>query len=344
MNRKKINSIISLGTIIVLLTLSCSLPNNEEHEETTTRSPATSEATQAFGESFRSSPTVTPHHPTNTVTLPDSNLSSFTPTATSTQTPTHTPTSTPILTPTSTSTTTWPPLPTLPSVEAEALITDLMENNGGCQLPCWWGLEPGMTHGADAARFLNTFSKTVGSIEDGVGGYQVTFIYEEQELNFSFHVKDSLINDFGIPPEVTVFGYQLHQLLSKNGQPDEVWLIVQPTPEDLWFYMLIHYTQRGILAFFDGPAQGFGALGNDGEYIPLFNRICPIGIAPHLDLWIPGKIITPRGKNNILGTWVFDSELKPIQDVTEMSLEDFYQTFKDADEATCFDSPAQVWP
>lgn len=70
-------------------------------------------------------------------------LPTFTPEATQTVTATIMPSPTRTLTPTATPTIT--PLPTLSIVEEGNLLSMLMANNGGCELPCWWGVVPGET-------------------------------------------------------------------------------------------------------------------------------------------------------------------------------------------------------
>ena len=61
----------------------------------------------------------------------------------------------PTFTPTSVSTLT--PLPTLSQRDAHDLIQALLQNNGGCRLPCWWGITPGQTDWNTARQFLDTF-------------------------------------------------------------------------------------------------------------------------------------------------------------------------------------------
>jgi hypothetical protein len=40
---------------------------------------------------------------------------------------------------------TWTPLPAVPPATADAIVEDLLKNNAGCRLPCWWGVVPGET-------------------------------------------------------------------------------------------------------------------------------------------------------------------------------------------------------
>jgi hypothetical protein len=84
------------------------------------------------------------------------------PTLTTTQSPIPT-TALPISTITLTSepTLTWTPLPTLSPGEADVLVMDLLENNAGCQLPCWWGIWPGETTWDEAKYYLETFASKI---------------------------------------------------------------------------------------------------------------------------------------------------------------------------------------
>ncbi len=38
-----------------------------------------------------------------------------------------------------------PSVTTLPTGEAQKMVQELLENNAGCRLPCWWGIVPGKT-------------------------------------------------------------------------------------------------------------------------------------------------------------------------------------------------------
>ena len=50
------------------------------------------------------------------------------------------------------------PLPTLPPTEAEAMILDLLQDNGGCLFPCWWGLTPAKTSTQTLKSLLEKFT------------------------------------------------------------------------------------------------------------------------------------------------------------------------------------------
>ena len=79
---------------------------------------------------YPSSSTTTPS------TIPLTSTLEIEKTATATQRPTWTLSPTPILW------VDWTPLPDLTIDEARENLRNLLETNGGCDLPCWWGITP----------------------------------------------------------------------------------------------------------------------------------------------------------------------------------------------------------
>lgn len=49
------------------------------------------------------------------------------------------------------------PVPTLTDNEENELLLSLMLSNGGCELPCWWGIEPGVTTEQDAWGLIQSY-------------------------------------------------------------------------------------------------------------------------------------------------------------------------------------------
>src|SRR5688572_13990138 len=52
--------------------------------------------------------------------------------------------------------------PTMTTDEAKRLVRDLLENNAGCKLPCWWGITPGKTTWSEARQILEKASRHIG--------------------------------------------------------------------------------------------------------------------------------------------------------------------------------------
>lgn len=85
---------------------------------------------------------------------------------------------------TSSATSTTTPLPTLTKEDSQKMILDLINNNGGCRLPCWWGIIPGKTRWSEAETFLNHLGLNThgGRIVDG------ELYHEVQAIDFINHV------------------------------------------------------------------------------------------------------------------------------------------------------------
>ena len=108
-------------------------------------------------------PTILPGTSTRTPvsTLPPSPTHTLTPTATFTIAPTHTPT--PSSTPTA--------IPTLSIEDAHARLLELLADNGGCRLPCLWGIMPGETTYQEGQVLLAPFAgiSNFTAFKSGIG-------------------------------------------------------------------------------------------------------------------------------------------------------------------------------
>jgi hypothetical protein len=279
---------------------------------------------------------------TNTPEITISPKSSISPT----ESPYPTSTLTPTLIP---SMTALPILPTLSPSEAEALIKDLLVNNAGCKLSCWWGIVPGKTAWNVADQFLSTFSTIEGPAIQPRGSityeaYSAHFNISAENYIISLINANDIVDNIGLSPDVTIFGHQLNSLLTNNGQPEEVWVAPMPdTPGGSWYYLVISYPAQGIMARYGGSATPSITLNSNGEAIINSLQICPIGVGPELWLVPPNTLKGVKG-NSALGGTAFTDLLIPIQQATGMSVEEFYKTFRTGDNSTCFDTPSESWP
>lgn len=157
------------------------------------------------------------------------------------------------------SATTTPTLvPTLSASGAEALVVGLLETNGGCTLPCWWGFTPEGSW-RDMRTFLASFATSVEQFplpdQPGVDDYAFRFAVPEQvwpqDLLQIYHVRgDSLEIALLVNGEAPA--YKVDEFLRRNGPPDEI--RVRTFPEAfvrdgmLPFTLVFEYRSRGFLA------------------------------------------------------------------------------------------------
>ena len=251
----------------------------------------------------------------------------------------HSATSTPrpsaTSTPTSTATSLPPsltPLPVLPSEQANSLVWELLVNNAGCELPCYWGITPGETAWQNANQFFASFTDRIDQgptktyVINGANysetGYQVnkTIPDYSDPVSSSYMVTNGIVEKIYVFPIATELRYQLHQVLMKFGMPDEVlaWLLEDTPSGKPWFQFFLFYKDRGITAVYDGPAQ------YDGNVL----QVCPEAVGPKLIL------IPPRSKDvygmDGMERDAYDAPFRipSLNDLPGKSIESFYETMK----------------
>jgi hypothetical protein len=139
-----------------------------------------------------------PEKPVTTFTgaPPESNTRQPRPTLT--RTPTNTPLPVPTLKPPTPTVAPSPTLaPTLTADQEQALVLDLLQNNGGCKLPCWWGFMPGKTDWQTAQNFFASLGKIPGEYRDpDMLNYSVSFFIPEHAVQSGqvYIVKDGVVD------------------------------------------------------------------------------------------------------------------------------------------------------
>lgn len=258
-------------------------------------------------------------------------------------TPTYTPTIVapmPIPLPTSTT----PPSPTLSPTEIDAIIFDLYENNGGCLFPCFWGFIPGQTKWETVEEFVTPFADHVDSepSESTQGGFGVA------EVNV-------VLSQVSSVPESQLYGVQngiiialeahllpvanntIPVILDTYGQPSEIWLLTASAPmdDDLGFRLILFYAQHHFMLKYNG----------DGEIIDGKVRGCFSGKESlRLIVWSPEEELTfVEAEHGLHEPRPILYDL-PLEEATGISVETFYETFKNASEPICLETPTELWP
>jgi hypothetical protein len=180
--------------------------------------------------------------------------------------PTHTPSTIPspttiptsTRTPKPTVTPTWVALPTLPPAEALAKVKELLETNGGCELPCWWGIRPGKTTWKEAYDFLQPLAWLVDI-------QQIPKVYPNLLfVDFYFAIDDqpTLMNSHRVrlaleKDTLSIAWIQggnrnegLVSLMKKYGVPQEVWVYITGIPGTgpIYYEIGLFFPLLGILA------------------------------------------------------------------------------------------------
>ena len=291
-------------------------------------------------------------------------------------TATLTRTSAPTLTPTPESTSAPTAIPTLSVNAAHARLLDLLANNGGCRLPCLWGITPGETTYQEAQAIL----VPLGSISDLVAGFSpnagsVFPVYAEGDFMLSTTVGvdtktlfgHQIVNSISFKADEskkmiasngeTVFAdffdskifsqrvhpYTLSQVLFDYGKPAAVFIStdggIEREKNTPGFYILLIYPDQGLLVHYTTYRQLI-----DGKV-----RGCPANAHVELDLY-PSGDADAFSKSLSKTDWASFADLEPIDNpfwksidkATSMSLDQFYETFREPTDK-CIETPLKGW-
>jgi hypothetical protein len=248
--------------------------------------------------------------------------------------------------------------PTFSAEDARLILQTNLKNNGNCRLPCFWGFTPGDTRYEESVAFMerlgdiavpNSIEVSNSSFEDAnftsISLWETdSRIYMGIEINnlegILGHTKfyTGASREEGTPPEVQAHAsygnpffqqsleyYFLPSILTTYGKPSVV--LIAPFPDDLPyigdFGMVLYYPDQWFFIQYIFPKDE-----RDGKFIG-----CPSKSA-YIDVitWPPQeefkiseivKDMSGSGINELNYNY-----FKPISDVTTMSLDDFYQTFR----------------
>lgn len=231
-------------------------------------------------------------------------------------------------------------VPALPPAEAEAKVLELLRNNGECRLPCFWGFVPNQ----DDGEFL-TFLMKIGN-EDGrlilarndvfleiqiaLAGNS-NAIYTKAYHNIANRIEKIYSSSYYSEPFQY---YSLSSLLTAYGLPEQVYVVLDTGIADMGLgvdlYLLsIEYPTNGWMAVFEMPLREEG-----GKFLG-----CPWESFVNLRVWSAGNDPSDPFIGGLGGD--DKSYLFTIEEASSMTLEEFYQKFKDPSTA-CLETPADI--
>lgn len=258
-------------------------------------------------------------------------------------TPTHVPTSSPTLQITTT------PFSTLVPQEQDAYLRNLIETNGGCRFPCIMGIEPGKTSWESLRKIFDPISST----KKGPYKWTLDNLANEDLIgNMFFHGSDKTINRiqlqyFFIPgggPSIhsSKFGpamerYSIQKILADYGVPSRILLFPQPQFEETGsrpsLEIVLFYDKLGFVVHY-GFSSGITVLSPsvyfvcpDHESTDLFRLFFQASDDP-----APLERMFEKESND----WL-TNELQPLEKVTNLSVEDFYNLFVTSGGKKCFE-------
>jgi hypothetical protein len=162
---------------------------------------------------------------------------------------------------------TWTPIPTLAPGAITKTIMQYYKNNGGCQLPCWWGITPGQTSWQEVREILSPISQEQGPfVKSGAPRYDYSLPISEEPLAFpsfpyiepKFWMEDKIVSIININSQWIQqnFDYSLSGVLNTLGMPEEIWIKVRTdTPNLPPYELFLFYPTKGILLASNGETR-----------------------------------------------------------------------------------------
>lgn len=296
---------------------------------------------------------------TTSVATPSSEMP-FLPTSSATPMPSVTPLPTNSLTPVPTSTI----VPTVSVEDAQSRLLDLLANNGNCRLPCLWDITIGKSSFQEVRAILMPLSILSHSVyldSSSLGG--IIPRYTEGELEIYTAVGFITDLDTDIVNHLT-FNAEAHRLLKEGGYED----IFDSSffGEKVNAYTLSHVlTEQGVpssvmIATFGGPLTrggrgGFdilllypdqGILVNYTTQMQLIGanvRGCPQNAHVEMELYSSGQSDSFFESLKATDWSVKMTYYKPLEEVTSISVEGFYDIFREPSN-NCVETSAKLWP
>jgi len=261
-------------------------------------------------------------------------------------------------------------LPTLSPDNARQEVIRLLQEDSVCKFPCFWGLLPGETSFSDAMNRLNTFS-AIGISDSnpmdemGYARIEVPIDSNENILGIEFEIRGKndilqwMVVNIGLVtkqrPLSQVFDKMLfEQLASRLGLPQVLLTYGQPSDVKIFTYsavplgtthefkLLLLYPEQGFIVEYIAPAGVYIQEGKPNQMIGCFAD----GYV-HFWSWQPSNEITvddiiSQTNGIYLYSYMYE-KYRSIGDVTELSLEEFYTKFAQADDRQCLMTPEEFW-
>ncbi len=264
-------------------------------------------------------------------------------------------------------------IPTLPIEDARIRLFDLLAKNGGCHLPCLWGITPGKSTNYEAQTVLvplDSISELI-DLRSSPGVIEITL--PDDDLRFFVRMSYLYAGD-GIVNRISLTAWELQKISDSNGQTYFVDIFNSKSfGERLSNYMLPQIlSEQGapaavVVSTYKSPiVQGVNLLGgfdifllypDQGLFVHYTTQMQLVGSNVRgcmADAHVEMELF-PEGKGESYSDYLASTQwanlwpvpnnlyYKPIESASSMSVEQFYRTFRQPTDA-CLETPANLWP
>lgn len=269
------------------------------------------------------------------LTILHTDLPTLSSTVETTKTPNPTKTKIPSLTP-------QPPTvtftATLPYEIAQKKIDELIATNGGCNYPCWLGIDPGVSSWEEIRNRLIELSASIeeNSLHNGVFVSIPYSKFTDGEIWFAMETWGGKVHDI-----YTVTYLDLTDTLLKFGKPTEIWVYGRLAGwYDLIDYSIVMYYQKHEIAIhWVGEERNTIVHKENRDYSKLCTNI--------LNEQFGGIKIFSRGKINNVEEFIAQwgspysdfSDYQKIEFALGISTQEFYDMFSVRNPNNCINLP-----
>jgi hypothetical protein len=250
------------------------------------------------------------------------------------------------------------PFSTLSPLRVKEEIQKLYFDNGGCKLPCFWGIDPGSSTLPEVHTRFSMLGEVLEEDYRWKNEHKLIPIkvsvppeidsFNEKEWTFylviSNDIVESIIASSRHIEQTSV--PTMSNILTSFGRPQEIWLAIMPhIPKydaDTAYEIALFYPSKGILVMGSGIAH---ILAETEKSVTV--SICPHTIAESIDmdrhypfslhLWSPENKMSFTDLS--YDDRVFEHGFFTILGSLESSInsEEFYETYKDPSVTECFE-------
>jgi hypothetical protein len=217
----------------------------------------------------------------------------------------------------------------------------MLRTNGGCRLPCWWGVKPGKTTWDEAMEFLQPYSTCIGQSEpDGHFGTYFCFSTNRSDASNKIYVsmwfQDWIIDFIRIDGVQDVPEFYLANLMDDYGIPGEVKIDAHnpwgfSVDGDQLIGLQLYYPNLGVFANFATWGERKGDITHG-----CFNN------GPLFGLWDPMTRLSYADVIESLGL-VYEQPYLPSELALGMDSQTFYQKYRSPNQAVCIETPSKIW-
>lgn len=220
-------------------------------------------------------------------------------------------------------------------------VIELQKSNGGCELPCWWGITPGKDSWDKFSKIIIPFSdiNLVFPHENNITHHYLEFPGIGKNLVVDVYVDDEgIIDIIRIGKDVV-----MEKFLSDFGLPEQVWISsdgIVPGPSE--FRIAFFYPREGYMGAYIGEATLREQ--NNNEVI----RICPDDFLGRVILWLwspeSDKEFSDIPVERLIGKPPTTLSLVRLEEYSNYNGTTFYQDVIDKSINACIEVDASIWP